>query len=57
MSTAKWDPLAWLELAVQMQAQHPFVPVELDRDQALALLKYIKSMEETLEHLKRYPLT
>ena len=49
----KWDPKAWFELAVKQQEPHPFIPVELNREQALALLKYLKDMEETVEALKR----
>lgn len=53
MSTAKWDPHGWLKVAVLMQEKHPFVPVELNREQAVALLKYIEGLLETLEETKR----
>ena len=36
-----------------MQKIHPFVPVELNREEAVALLKYIDSLAETAEELKR----
>ncbi len=49
---SKWDPVQWLELAVLRQARAPLVKVELDRQQALDLLKYIKDLQESLEALK-----
>lgn len=49
----KWDPKGWFEMAVLQQEPHPFIPVELNREQALALLKYLKDQDETLEALKR----
>ncbi len=52
----KWDPKEWLERAVAMQKAHPFVKVELSAEEARELLRYISSLEELNEELKKKAL-